>query len=595
MLRPLTKRSECHSVRTVTTASWSLAIALAWLGMAGACSGQSFEDLFANRQTFTNAAGLLTASNAGATVEPGEPKHGGKTGGHSLWISWVAPSNGVARFRTETSGFDTLLSAYYFLSTNDTNFAQLVEAARNDDSDELGDRESTIEFGVRAGQRFEVAVDGYFGAVGDIKFRWSLDVSPNPPPTVLSTPPDATHQIGDSVTLTVGLANVSGGTKFKWYFNGVELVPEEKNPTLTIPSMQVTNVGRYKLLIDAGQNITFFAIPTDLQINTEGAAALAQSKFPDAPGTALIGSDGSLGPALRLAPAGPRPAPRAAAGFGVVRGYNGSQIFDTTYATTDPAEPAHCTVPAGPSYWLTYQPPVNGTITIDTAGSTYETVLEVYTYDAPPINYQDLISVACDHGSVGTGSRVGVPVVRSRQYLVAIDGVGGSRGLARLNYSLNTNQLPQAPTLLSLPQTQVVTNGSSVLLAPAIIASPPLKCLWRKDGKLLANSNSASLHLVNVTPADSGGYLVAITNDLGGLETTLPLRVVIPTRPQLRSVPGGISLGFPTFLGQRYTLEEADSITGPWLQRFTPIIGDGSAFMTNFPAAGLRYYRLKLE
>jgi len=94
----------------------------------------------------------------------------------------VSPTNGVARFKTETSGFDTLLSAYHFASTNDTTFDKLIATASNDDSEELADRESTIEFGVAAGQRFEIAVDGYFGAVGTVKLTWSLDVTPSPPP-----------------------------------------------------------------------------------------------------------------------------------------------------------------------------------------------------------------------------------------------------------------------------------------------------------------------------------------------------------------------------------------------------------------------------
>src|SRR5689334_10323648 len=256
-----------------------IAFGLAWLGVSGLAQAQSFQDFFTNRQSFLSASGILSGNNSTATVEPGEPKHGGKTGGHSLWISWVAPSNGVARFKTETSGFDTLLSAYHFNSTNDTTFDKLVETARDDDSEELGDRESTIEFGAAAGQRFEIAVDGYFGAVGAIKLTWSLDATPNPPPTIVSTTPDATLQIGDPVTLNVVLTSGSGGTKFKWFFNGAELL-DEKSTNLVIVAMQVTNVGRYKLQIDVGSHITFFTMSTELQINTEGAHALAEPKFP---------------------------------------------------------------------------------------------------------------------------------------------------------------------------------------------------------------------------------------------------------------------------------------------------------------------------
>src|SRR6478609_1052967 len=115
--------------------------------------------------------------------------------------------------------------------------------------------------------------------------------------------------------------------------------------------MQVTNVGHYKLQIDVGSHITFFAFSTELQINTEGANALAQGKFPDAPGTELLGSDGTLGPILRQALSAKIVAAATPKAFGVVRGYNGSQIFNTTFATTDPTEPIHCSVTGGYSYW----------------------------------------------------------------------------------------------------------------------------------------------------------------------------------------------------------------------------------------------------
>jgi hypothetical protein len=501
----------------------------------------------------------------------------------------------VVRFQTEASGFDTLLSAYYFSSTNDTTFDKLIEAARNDDSEELGDRESEIAFGVTAGHRYEIVVDGYFGAVGEIELRWNLTPTAVPPPTVLSTPSDSTVQLGVSVTLDVVLTNVTGSTKFKWYFNGTEL-DNEKKATLVIPSMQITNVGRYKLEIDVGQGISFFSIPTELQINTEGADAEAQSKFPDAPGTGLIGSGG--GPAfIPGSPGGSskRLTPKGVGPVGVVRGYDGSQIFDTTYATTDPAEPAHCGVPAGASYWLMYQPPTNGTITLDTTGSSYETVLEVYTYDAPPRTYQDLISIACDHGKGAGGSRVQPAVLKTRQYLIAVTGVAGARGTARLNYSLDTNQPPQAPALVVSPQLLVVTNGADVVLAPAVKGAPPLRFRWRKDGLALTAFTGPTLHMPQVSSTNSGNYVVAITNDMGGLEATLPLRVITPGLCALTVANGAVALSFITVVGQRYTIEQAPEITGPWVPAAAPWNGDGSSVSTNFQALGTQFYRLQIE
>jgi Immunoglobulin domain len=554
---------------------------LVCLALTSICRAQSFEDFFTNRQTFTSASGALAGNNSTATVEPNEPRHGGKTGGHSLWISWVAPSNGVARFKTETSGFDTLISAYYFSSTNDTTFDKLIVAAQNDDSEELGDRESEIAFGVSAGQRFEIAVDGYFGATGTIEMQWSLTATPQPPPIVLSTTPDTTLLIGDTLALNVVLTNVPNGTKYQWYFRGVELL-DEKSTNLTIASMQISNVGRYKLLIDVGSHITFFTRSTEVQINTEGANALAQSKFPDAPGTELLGSFANP--------------PGTMGKFDVVRGYTGSQIFNTTFGTTDPNEPMHCSVVGGYSYWLAYQPPANGTIALDTIGSSYDTVMEIYTYNAPPTGYQDLISLVCDHDSLTNASRVQLPVVKTRQYLVAVAGVNGAKGTARLNYNLNTNQLPQPPVLTTSSQTIVVASGANVSLIPSVVGSPPLYYMWTKDSVVLTNSYSAALSLTNVTFVQAGNYLATVTNDLGLAKVLMPLHVVIPPNCNLvQTSAGTLQLVFETQSGLNYFVEEAFDLGGPWQALTNDIVGDGQTVVLGLSTVGNGFYRVRVQ
>src|SRR5205823_6291088 len=94
--------------------------------------------------------------------------------------------------------------------------------------------------------------------------------------------------------------------------------------------------------------VRFDTAPVELQINSDGQTnALARDKLFDALLSPLIGSDGGDG-LLHLAKS-------AKLASGVVRGYNGSQIFDTTYATTDPGEPQPCGVSSGASYWLSYQ------------------------------------------------------------------------------------------------------------------------------------------------------------------------------------------------------------------------------------------------
>ncbi|MBI3848734.1 MAG: immunoglobulin domain-containing protein [Verrucomicrobia bacterium] len=562
---------------------------LAGLCLAIPSQAQSLQDYFTNRVTFSSATGDLTGNNSTATVEVGEPKHGGKVGGHSMWISWVAPTNGVVKFETEGSDFDTLLSAYYFNSTNDTTFDKLIEVARADDSEGF-DRESEIEFGVLAGHPYEIAVDGYFGATGLLELKWSFEAVDLPPPVVLSMPTDRSANLGDTVSLTVVLTNAANG-QYKWYFNGNDLGITTTN--LLIPSLQIANVGRYKMRVSIdGPN--YFTIPVELQINTDGATdTLARGKLLDSPSSPLIGENGggASRPAGTISPAG-------ASGAGVVRGYNGSQIFDTTYGTVDTNEPPHCGISGGVSYWLLYQPPTNGTITLDTLGSSYDTVMEAYTYNGALNSYQDLISIACDHNSAGGtngASRVQFAVVKSRQYIVAVEGVNNARGTAWLNYSLNTNQQPTAPALLSQPTTVTVAQGSPATLAASLAGSPPLCFTWKKYTNAMPGVTAPGIFFPSTTTNDTADYVMTVTNDLGSLSATLPLHVVIPTQCSLTSVSNWLELSFPTMSGQRYYVEEAATITGPWQPWSNFYFGNDQSLVLYLSGDGTRFFRVRIE
>ncbi len=550
-----------------------------------------FQDYFTNRETIFSTNGTLLGDNSAATFEVGEPNHGGKPGGHSLWVSWVAPTNGVATFDTHGSGFDTLMSAYTLNPTNGTQVTQLHEEARNDD-DPGFQPTSLIQIGAIAGHSYEIAVDGYQGTTGSVVFHWSFVPATDPPPIIVSTPNDQAAKQGDPVTLTVNMIT-SANLQFQWFFNGNEAT-NQNGTNYVISSLQDTNVGRYQLRITIGSGsnrVRFFTTPVELQINSEGSTnTLADDKLLDSSASGLIGDDGGsfVGP-LKGVP--------TSSAIGVVRGYNGSQVFNTTFATTDPAEPPHCGVTGGASYWLMYQPPTHGTMTLDTIGSAYDTVMEVYTFDGVLVGYTNLISVGCDNDSVSLHgpSRVVFQAVKTRQYVVVVDGVNNARGTAWLNYVLNTNLPAQPPTLQSQVATQTVTVGATVTLAPSIGGAPPLKYLWKKNGTNIANGTAPFLQLTNVTAAATANYTLTITNDLGTLIVTNPVHVVVPPSCAVSRSAGNLNLNFPTVANFRYTILQATNVVGPWTQWAAPFFGSGQSFTTNVAGPGTRFFRVRVE
>lgn len=414
------------------------------VGSVHSSAGAELRNNFVEREVTIDREGVITGSNTNATRESGEPQHADKTGGRSVWVSWVAPTNGVATFRTTGSTFDTLLAAYYFKRTNDTTLDELEEAASNDDDDTVAPA-SVIRFGAEAGVRYEIAVDGYHGATGDIRLEWDFTEIDTIAPVVVDAPKDRALRLGDSLTLAVNLQSTPD-IRLQWRFNGDSFGAE--GPTLVIPSLQLTNVGRYSLRIrigDGGDEVRFETAPVEIQINSEGQTnALARDKIFDAVDSPLTPDDHGSGADLafvRAASAG-----LAAASIGVSRGYNGAQVFNTIYATPDPNEPQHCGVAGGASYWFAYEPPTNGTLHLDTIGSLYDTVLAAYEVPAGEFTFQNLISLGCDNDGVALlgASRIQIQVTVGKQYLVAVDGVAGARGIARLNYRLEASSSPSS-------------------------------------------------------------------------------------------------------------------------------------------------------
>lgn len=567
------------------------AAALAFCVALATCAhAATLVDNFADRQLTNTSSGLIGGSNTNATFEAGEPEHGGKPGGRSVWVSWEAPGDGVATFWTDGSTFDTLLSAYYFSQPADTTLDKLKEAARNDDDPtRVPAHTSLIQFGARAGIRYEIAVDGFRGAAGDIRLQWNFIATTSPPPIVVSVPDDRAAQQGDAVTLTVGM-QTSPQLQLNWRFNGEEQGTE--GPILLLPSLQATNVGRYTLRITIGA-VRFETTPIELQINSDGQTnALARDKLFDALGSPLVPAEsGGFRAATR------RP---IAQGVGVSRGYNGTQIFNTTYATPDPAEPDHCGLAGGATYWYAYQPPADGTLLLDTIGSTFDTFIAVYTYNAPFTSYADLIPIACDNDGAGTNgaARLEFAAPKSRQFLVVVDGINGARGIVQLNYRLDTNRPPVAPTLMRAPSPRTVAAGTDVSLHPEIAGSAPLHFVWRKGTNLLPGSTSGALLLTNVATAHSGDYFVTVSSHVGAaLDVILPLRVLISPRMQPLIQPdGSLSLAFPGVSGQRYFLEQTDALGHPWQPWTNSFPGDGSMMtLSNVFDGSAHFYRLRIE
>ena len=115
-------------------------------------------DAFASRIVLSGYSPTATGTNLGASVEAGEPEHGGSPGGHSVWWTWTAPLSAAVTIDTWGSNFSTDVGVY-----TGTSVSNLTEVPS--DGGSLG---LSLSFSATAGQTYQIAVDGFYGAVGDI-------------------------------------------------------------------------------------------------------------------------------------------------------------------------------------------------------------------------------------------------------------------------------------------------------------------------------------------------------------------------------------------------------------------------------------------
>ena len=421
-------------------------------------------DNFADAVLITGTNGLVSWQNRAASVEAGEPRHAGKPGGKSVWYKWTPAKTGITTVRTRGSTFDTLLAVYEGKSV--TN----LEAVAFDE-DRGGYFTSGVRFNAHKKHTYYIAVDGFGAASGDFVFAWSHEKTKKLLPILDTQPLSQAVGQGGIAYFTILSDCVCGeghrrndcpdwepheceedddgrlehdhhhhpahlppGLSYQWFLNGV-VIPGASWPSLTISNVQPANVGTYTVQVSTRYNRTTESQDAILQINDTATGVqpvLAMDKFLDA---ALSAQPLRLGNAgAGFAPSGGGFQPAA-----VVRGYTGTQVFNTTTASTEGGEEPICGVLGGKSEWITFLPDESGTLFLNTDGSTYDTVVAVFIRN-PTNNQLIRPPVACDNNSGidHLDSSMSFPVLAGQTNYIVVDGVKSASGTLRLNFSLVT-------------------------------------------------------------------------------------------------------------------------------------------------------------
>jgi Bacterial pre-peptidase C-terminal domain len=404
-----------------------IAIALACASTTDAkTTAAPANDVFANAQIVSGSSGTATGSNKSATKESGEPNHAGNSGGASIWYRWVAPSTGTASIDTVGSSFDTLLAVYTGNAVN-----TLTTIASNDDC--CGGRQSKVSFPAVSGTTYQIAVDGYNKATGSVTLNWSQSA---PPANDLFA--NAQIVFGSSGTATgsnVGATKESGEPNHGGNAGGASIWYRWTAPATGTATID-TSGSSFDTLLAVYTGSAVNALTTIASNDDAPGVQTSKVAFPAASGTtyqiAVDGYNAKTGSAtLNWSQTAPL-ANDMFANAQVLSGTSGTATGTNVGATKEAGEPNHAGNAGGVSVWYRWTAAASGSVTIDTIGSSFDTLLGVYTGGA----VNQLTAIASnDDCCGGRQSKVTFTAAAGMTYRIAVDGYNKATGAVTLDWA----------------------------------------------------------------------------------------------------------------------------------------------------------------
>ncbi len=191
------------------------------------------------------------------------------------------------------------------------------------------------------------------------------------------------------------------------------------------------------------------------------------------------------------------------------------------------------------SAWIAWKAAKSGTCFIDTEGSSFDTVLAVYTNNPSlPEAVSNLVVVTFNDDASGavTWSKVSFQAAANRTYQMAVDGYSLNEGGNIVLHLAQTNTLLR---ILTQPQSAQATVGDNVTFS--VTATGPIAAffyswLYQATNQLVYGPTN-SLTLTNVQTSHSGTYLVMVNDTAGNSITSAPAVLVVREIPTITHGP----------------------------------------------------------
>lgn len=305
-------------------------------------------------------------------------------------------------------------------------------------------------------------------ALGLINSR-SVALTVLQPLYIVSQPASQSVSPGATVTLSVTIEG-SPPPIYQWRLNG-ENIPGAVFPTLILENVQPTDGGSYQAV---AANLAG-ALTSDIATVLVSSPALPFSDFIET--------------------------------RGLIAGTSGAGSGNNFAATKlDPGEPNHAGRMGGRSVWLEWTAPATGIARFSTRGSSFDTLLAVYT------NASNLGLIAQDDDRAGFyTSQVEFNATADIKYLLALDGFSAASGNLVLSWDLDTSALP-FPRILTEPSSLTVVQGQSASFSVTVLSTTPVSYQWFLGCRAIPGATSSNLNINATSSADVGIYHVAVMN-----------------------------------------------------------------------------------
>jgi Ca2+-binding RTX toxin-like protein len=450
--------------RTVGLAFLLIVLAVAPASAQGDPAPRITNDNFANAWAIGTGSGVSSHTNVGATTQTGEQLVCGlATMAATAWYSMTVSANSSVVVDTQGSTFDTILAVY-----TGGSLATLFQVNCNDDISGT-DTDSSLQFSAVPGTTYWIQVGGWAGETG----TYNVNIARTPTGPAAPTNDNFANAwaIGTGSGVS-GHTNVGATTQ-----TGEQLVcgPATMGATVWY-SMTVSANSSVTVDTQGADFDTILAVYTGSSLGSlsrvtcnddiGGGDHTSSVNFSAVPGTTYWIQVGGYGGAAGLfnlnvarTPTGPSAPSNDNFANAWPAGTTPSWTQPTAAATTQANEWLACgTSTMGATVWYSMTVAANSSVTVDTRGSSFDTILSVYTGST----LATLSRVACHDDISGTDydSSVTFSAVPGITYWIQIGGYGGEVGTLTLNIARTGTATPLCG---GLPATILGTAGNDTI------------------------------------------------------------------------------------------------------------------------------------